>query len=143
MNILSAGAFLVMVAGLVGLWFDHALVSPSPLAIAGQCAAIALMVWARVTFKVRSFHATAGPMSGGLVTTGPYHFIRHPIYAAGCLFAWSGVLANWSWSAAGLGFVVIAGALVRIWCEEQMVTARYPEYEDYARRTKRMIPYVF
>jgi protein-S-isoprenylcysteine O-methyltransferase Ste14 len=41
---------------------------------------------ARVTFGRRSFHAAANPTAGGLVTTGPYRLIRHPIYTAACLF---------------------------------------------------------
>jgi len=40
------------------------------------------MLWARLTFGGRSFHAGANPTAGGVVTTGPYRFVRHPIYAA-------------------------------------------------------------
>ena len=29
---------------------------------------------------------------GGLVTTGPYRYVRHPIYAAATYFAWAGAL---------------------------------------------------
>lgn len=32
--------------------------------------------------------------AGGLVTNGPYRFIRHPIYTAVCLFVWTGVLSS-------------------------------------------------
>jgi len=39
--------------------------------------------------------------------------------------------------------MVLAGAVVRIWCEEKLVAARYPEYGQYAATTWRMIPYVF
>jgi hypothetical protein len=30
-----------------------------------------------------------------------------------------------------------------MFCEEQLVTARYPEYREYALKTARMIPFVF
>ena len=66
-----------------------------------------------------------------------------PIYTAVCAFALAGVLANWSWRAAALGALLLAGALVRMLCEERLVAAAYPEYRDYASVTKRMIPYVF
>jgi len=42
-----------------------------------------------------------------------------------------------------LGAVVAAMLIVRIACEEQLLRATYPEYADYARRTRRMVPYVF
>ena len=47
-------------------------------------------------------------------------------------------------SAVGLQFgLVLGGALLRIYCEELLVTVRYPEYRQYAATTWRMIPYVF
>ena len=59
-----------------------------------QVAAVLLMVWARMTFGRRSFHAAANPTAGGLVTWGPYRYWRHPIYSAILLFLWSGVLSH-------------------------------------------------
>ena len=101
------------------------------------------MLWARFTFGSRSLHASAEPTAGGLVTTGPYHFIRHPIYTAACLFGWAGILANWSLVAGGLGILLFAGAVGRMLCEERLVTAMYPAYREYAKITKRMLPYAF
>ncbi len=139
----SVFGLLMMVAALAGLWRIGALFSPSPIVIALQVAAILLIVWARVTFGVRSFHAAANPTGGGLVTTGPYRFIRHPIYTAGCVVGWAGVAAHWSARSALLGLLLFAGALVRMLCEEKLVVERYPEYRDYAKRTRRMIPGLF
>ena len=102
----------MMVGGLVGLYETGALFSRSPVVIGVQVAAVLLMVWARVTFGARSFHAAANPTGGGLVTTGPYRFIRHPIYTAACLIGWAGVAAHWSAASAAFGALLFAGALV-------------------------------
>lgn len=118
----------------------HAIFTPKPWAIALQIAAALLMLWARVTFGMRSFHADARPTAGGLVTTGPYRYVRHPIYAAIGFFLWAGVLANLSPLAVAFGIVATVGLLVRIRCEETLVTALYPEYHDYSARTKRLLP---
>lgn len=139
----SVAGLLMMIGGIVGLWRLGALFSPSPVVIAAQAAAVALMAWARLTFGLRSFHATANATGGGLVTTGPYRFLRHPIYTSVCLFGWAGAAAHLSVSSALLGGLLLAGALVRMLCEEKLVAATYPEYRDYARRTRRMIPFVF
>src|SRR5690349_22397148 len=128
---------------IAGLLLTHSLLSPSPVIITVQCAAFGLMLWARATFGRRSLHASAEPTDGGLVTTGPYRFIRHPIYTAACLFGWAGILGNWSLTAATLGTLLFAGAIVRMLCEERLVTEMYPAYRDYARVTKRMLPYAF
>src|SRR5690242_9779288 len=93
---ISLSSFALMALALLGLFFSDSLFSRSPSVIGVQCLAAALMIWARLTFGLRSFHATANPTEGGLVTTGPYRFIRHPIYTAVCLFAWAGVFSHLS-----------------------------------------------
>jgi len=140
---LSLAALLLMVVAVLGLLATNSLLARTRAGIAVQVAALLLMVWARLTFGRRSFHASADPTPGGLVTTGPYRFIRHPIYTAACVFIWAGVLSNWSVLAASLGVLLLVGAIVRMLCEERLVVAAYPEYRDYAWTTKRMVPYVF
>lgn len=140
---ISLAALLLMALALVGLVVRGAFFPSQPAAIMAQVTAVALMVWARLTFGQRSFHAAANPSAGGLVTTGPYRFIRHPIYTAACLFGWSGILAHWSLINVMLGVLLFVGAVGRMLCEERLIIEIYPEYRDYAQATKRMVPYIF
>jgi protein-S-isoprenylcysteine O-methyltransferase Ste14 len=139
----SIVGLLVMIAALYGLIKIGSLFTPNHVAIALQVAAAGLMIWARLTLKWRSFHAAADPTAGGLVTTGPYRYIRHPIYAAVCLIGWAGVLTHLSAASLALGLVLLAGAFIRILCEEHLIVQVYPEYRSYAKATWRMVPYVF
>ena len=140
---LSIVGYTGMIGGLLGLMASRTLFSSSLLVISVQVLAFVLFLWARVTFGRRSYHVVADPTEGGLVTGGPYRYIRHPIYAAFCLFTSAGVAANWSWSAGLFGGLVLGSAVLRIFCEESLVEARYPEYAQYSVRTWRMIPYVY
>jgi protein-S-isoprenylcysteine O-methyltransferase Ste14 len=133
----------LMIAALVGLYKIGVLFTAQPIAIALQVIAVALIVWARITFGRRSFHAAANPTTGGLVTTGPYRYIRHPIYAAASLLGWGAIVVHWSLLSVALGVLLFLGGLVRLVCEEQLVKQMYPEYLEYSRVTKRMIPYLF
>jgi protein-S-isoprenylcysteine O-methyltransferase Ste14 len=140
---LSVAAFAAMVGGLVGLLYSNALFADQPLVLALQVAAFLLMVWARITFGRRSFHAAADPLAGGLVTTGPYAYFRHPIYAAIIYFIWAGALDHFSWRVLAYAELITAGAFIRMHIEERLLVGMYPEYRDYKARVKKIVPFVY
>jgi protein-S-isoprenylcysteine O-methyltransferase Ste14 len=143
LKLISILGLVVMVGALIGLYKIGVLFTAQPIAIALQLIAVGLLLWSRITFGRRSFHAAANPTAGGLVTTGPYRIIRHPIYTAACLFGWGPIVVRLSLVSVALGILLLLGALVRMICEEQLVKQKYPEYVEYAKVTKRMVPYLF
>ena len=138
----SVLAFALMVAGLAWLIVRHEILARSAAAMAVQAAAVLLMIAARITFGRRSFHAAANPTAGGLVTSGPYRFWRHPIYAAVLYFVWVPALDHHSASAITAALLVTAGAAVRMYAEETLLVKTYPDYATYRARTARVIPFV-
>jgi protein-S-isoprenylcysteine O-methyltransferase Ste14 len=143
LNVFSGIAFLVAVMGLAFLIYDHHLFASHPLLIATQVGSALLMVWARLTFGRRSFHATASATEGGIVTSGPFKYWRHPIYASIIYFAWAGQLESPS-TASLIAALVLSSALgIRMLSEERALNATYPEYAAYSRKVKRVIPFVF
>jgi protein-S-isoprenylcysteine O-methyltransferase Ste14 len=77
-----------------------------------------------------------------LVTSGPYHVVRHPIYA-GILIAGIGtaVALSWWW----LSPVVVAGVyfLYSATVEERYLAEQFPsDYPAYKRTSKMLIPFV-
>ena len=77
-----------------------------------------------------------------LVTSGPYAYVRHPIYTGLMLAAMGSVLAvGLVWLAAFvLSFVYF---LISARTEERMMRAQFPDaYPGYQRRTKMLIPFV-
>ncbi|MBI1804747.1 MAG: isoprenylcysteine carboxylmethyltransferase family protein [Ignavibacteriae bacterium] len=139
----STFAVAVLVLAVVYLFYTQSLFGHEPIAIGLQIAAFLLMVWARITFGKRSFHAAANPTEGGVVTTGPYRFVRHSIYAAILYFTLVGVLANISVQNIIVESVIVSMLFVRIMSEEKLLLDRYPEYAEYSRKTKRLIPFIF
>ena len=142
MKTASILAFVLMVAGIVWLYRADQLFSRDPVVIAVQVAAVLTMAWARVTFGRRSFHAAANPTAGGLVTSGPYGYVRHPIYAAAVYFTWAPALRYHTVAGLAAAGLVAIGAIGRMLSEERLLVQRYPEYRDYMRRVKRVIPFV-
>lgn len=143
LKLTSIIAFVVLVLAIFGLVVKHSLFANNLIAIAVQILAVLLMLWARLTFGLRSFHASAGPTKGDLVTTGPYRLLRHPIYSAALYFLWAGVLSHLSVASFLLAMFATGAVVVRIAAEERLLVERYPDYVSYAARTKRLIPFVF
>jgi protein-S-isoprenylcysteine O-methyltransferase Ste14 len=138
----SVLAFVLMVLGLTWLILRGEVVARSIPAIAVQIAAVVLMIAARITFGSRSFHAAANPTEGGLVTSGPYRWFRHPIYAAILYFVWSTAIDHHTWQAIAAALVITTGASLRMVAEETLLVEKYPEYAAYRSRTARVVPFL-
>ena len=145
MNLRNASltGYFILVVSLVLLVVRNAIFASGIIPIAVQGMSVALMVWARTTFGRRSFHAGADPTRGGLVTTGPYKYIRHPIYASILYFMWAAVYSSPADINIFLGITGTLGLSLRIYSEEKLIVEQYPQYTEYARGTKRVIPYLF
>jgi protein-S-isoprenylcysteine O-methyltransferase Ste14 len=141
-RVISIVATLVLILAAVALALRWGLLANGPVSASLQVAGVLLVLWARFTFGLRSFHCAANPTRGALITSGPYRYVRNPIYSGAWLVIWTGVAVHWSWTNAFLAAVVAATLVVKISCEEKLLRAAYPEYEEYAKRTKRLIPFV-
>jgi protein-S-isoprenylcysteine O-methyltransferase Ste14 len=80
----------------------------------------------------------------GLMTTGPYRFVRHPIYLGLALLAMGQALASGSWPALIIAlFGIIPTLAWRAHAEEQILSRTFGErYAVYRQRTKMIIPHL-
>lgn len=77
------------------------------------------------------------PEARVLVTSGPYAYARHPLYAVEIITILGMVMLFEQPLAALLGVGVVVMLVVRSRYEEQVLTAAYPEYIAYKARVKR------
>jgi protein-S-isoprenylcysteine O-methyltransferase Ste14 len=76
-----------------------------------------------------------------LVTDGPYHWVRHPLYTVGTSFfaSLSLLAANWFMGLSSLSVLVML--LVRLPKEEEKLIEHFgEEYREYMRRTGSLLP---
>ena len=99
-------------------------------------------IWARVHIGRNWGPPMTQKVEPELVTSGPYHLVRHPIYS-GILAAGLGtaVALSWWWLIA----VALAGVyiLYSAQIEERYLTDQFPDdYPDYKRSTKMLVPFI-
>jgi protein-S-isoprenylcysteine O-methyltransferase Ste14 len=79
-----------------------------------------------------------------VISTGPYHYVRHPMYAAIVIFMAGTALLLGSWYGIVLGLIL--GVILARWAvlEERTLRAELPGYGAYMAQVKyRLIPYVW
>jgi protein-S-isoprenylcysteine O-methyltransferase Ste14 len=80
--------------------------------------------------------------TGSLVTTGIYGHARHPIYG-GIMLLVTGITVMFLTPLAGLfALLLVIFFMVKSNHEEGILRRKFPEYDRYAARTKRFIPWV-
>ena len=76
-----------------------------------------------------------------LVTSGPYRWVRHPLYTVGSsLFIAFGMMAD-NWFIAALGLLAFIAMAIRTPKEEANLIAKFgDEYREYMKHTGRFLP---
>lgn len=77
-----------------------------------------------------------------LVKTGPYRFVRHPIYS-GVLLMCLGPTIQFGRLHYWLGIIIIGiGLWIKLKQEETVMLRHFPEYSAYRKRVKTLLPFV-
>jgi protein-S-isoprenylcysteine O-methyltransferase Ste14 len=107
-------------------------------------AGLATAILARKTLAGNWSGAVALKKSHELITTGPYHYVRHPIYTGILLMAFAATLSLGTLSAC-IGFLIILFAIwLKLKEEEALLAEHFPEeYPSYKNRTKVLIPFLW
>jgi protein-S-isoprenylcysteine O-methyltransferase Ste14 len=79
-----------------------------------------------------------------VVSSGPYHYVRHPMYAAALLFLFGTALLLGSWYGLLLALLLVGMIAVRAVLEERTLQQELQGYDAYMTQVKyRLIPHVW
>jgi protein-S-isoprenylcysteine O-methyltransferase Ste14 len=120
---------------------------PNWLRIIGLTLALVSVVWLWWVFYTLGNNISdtlSTTESQELITTGPYSWIRHPLYAGGllCLFAFGLAFEDWVILVYALaGFLIFRFRVIPT--EEEHLVATFGEdYVSYQRRTGSILPWI-
>jgi protein-S-isoprenylcysteine O-methyltransferase Ste14 len=102
-----------------------------------------LVLWALFHIK-GAFVGEVAPRFDYLVTSGPYRYLRHPVYLGITIAMFGVAIALRSWPGLAATLVIFLPAeIYRAQHEERALAARFgSEWEAYAARTGFLLPFV-
>jgi protein-S-isoprenylcysteine O-methyltransferase Ste14 len=118
----------------------------STLAWTVLAAGVALGAWALSANRPGNFNIRPVPKAGGqLVRSGPYAYIRHPMYSAILLAALAGVYGVDIPGRTLVGtafFALLAVLWFKSGLEEKWMATQHPDYAAYQKESSRFIPWL-
>jgi protein-S-isoprenylcysteine O-methyltransferase Ste14 len=135
---------LVALAGVAGTTYSGPLSTAATVA-GGMLVLAGFVLAARGLLDLRdALTPLPHPREGAeLVDTGSYALVRHPIYGGLVLAATGYALVAGSPLALAGTALLLAFFRLKSGREEVWLRGRYPAYEAYAGRTRRMIPWIY
>jgi protein-S-isoprenylcysteine O-methyltransferase Ste14 len=123
---------------------------PAPLAQIGVLAGSALM-FAGGMLLLAGFVSLGPNLSplpcprpnATLVQTGPYRLARHPMYAGGVLLAYGWAFVVHGWLTLVYATILLVFLDIKSAREERWLTATFPDYAEYQRRVRKLIPFIY
>lgn len=104
---------------------------------------VILRLWSMIILN-KSFSVFIGSREDNkLVMFGPYRLIRHPLYLASIIMSISSCVIFSCVIVWIFVVLLISGVLVRIKKEEIFLSSQYPDYLEYMKRTKKLLPYLY
>lgn len=121
---------------------------PLVLQVVGAIALVTSFLLLSLTFRENAFLSPLVRLQEErgqtTISTGPYHYVRHPMYAGGLLLFLSTPLLLGSWYGLLLALIFIPAGAARAVLEERVLRAELPGYDAYMAQVKyRLIPYVW
>jgi protein-S-isoprenylcysteine O-methyltransferase Ste14 len=108
------------------------------LVVAGACLLLSGLLWLGPSLTPLPYPRAKVK----LIQTGPYRIVRHPMYGGGLVLAYGWALAVQGWLTLAYATVLLIFLDYKSNREERWLVDRFPDYPDYRRRVRKLIPFV-
>ena len=104
---------------------------------------LALAIWAVIIMRPGNFNITPDPLKRSkLVKTGPYRFIRHPMYLALLLTTFPLILDRFSFIRLLFWIILLVDLVLKIQYEEKLLITGVDNYDLYIKESYKLLPFI-
>jgi protein-S-isoprenylcysteine O-methyltransferase Ste14 len=115
----------------------------SLLSVALSFIGLAICIWARFVLGRNWSSVVVVKKDHELIQSGPYRFVRHPIYTGMIMMFLANVLLSGRMGSLFGLICFVASFYLKLLREEKMMMAEFPnQYPNYCRRVRRLIPFI-
>ena len=143
-----AALFLILAGGDYRFGWSRRFLGPVPwwLTVLALLFVLCGYAWVFHVLKANRFAASVIQVEAGqaVIDTGPYRFVRHPLYSGSLVIWLSSPLALGSFVVVPVSFLILPILVFRLRSEEKILRRDLPGYAEYCQRTRfRLVPFVW
>ena len=136
---------LIFLAGPVGIYVLQRLALPARFQVPRTAVSLSVAGLALSLYSLWHLRGSFSILAEvrRLVRTGPYRFIRHPLYLGEAITMLGLCLLQGTWIALALWLAVNLSQLIRARIEENKLAREFPEYHAYRQETRFILPGIY
>ncbi|HEX5624049.1 MAG TPA: isoprenylcysteine carboxylmethyltransferase family protein [Sulfuricurvum sp.] len=136
--VVSQFSTLIALVASTTVWYE------TFIALFLQSTGAAIGIWAAFTMRLTQIAILPDPSDDILlIQSGPYRFIRHPMYLSVLLIMIPMVSVEPTLQRLILLALLFVTLLTKLHYEEYLLKKRFSNYAAYQKRTKKLLPWVF
>lgn len=144
MRLKSLVLVIIQITGIAVICMTARPVCTSYILLVIQSLSLLLLIWTWLYLHPGKFNIFPDTIKNAkLVTGGPFRWIRHPMYLSLFMYLVPLVVEYYNWWRLLVLLIFLANMVIKIFYEEKILQQKFPEYGEYMKRSKRLIPFIF
>lgn len=135
---------VIQLASFIAIILTGQIIPGHPIALLLSLSGVILGLWALWEMRKSKFRPTpeVAPETK-LITTGPYRFIRHPMYLSMLIVGTALIINSFSFFRLFVLIILLVDLLIKLNYEEKLLGKHFKDYPDYQKKTSRLIPFIY